>query len=776
MCADDAFNASGDNLPQRIASRQAAKIIYDAALPIVEQWVQLIKREVYLARTDLVIDNLRNSAVPILRGVSEAVERGECKSLSAPWTAAARNHAEERRRQGVPIGDVVREYELLRQELWKTLRTQMPDLSGPDVYAVAADTNAALDTMATIATRTYGDDLQRALSKAEKESKRTNEILDSISEAFFTFDRAARFMYVNASAAELIGRKPEELIGQVAWDFFPDFIGSDVQKHFEQVLTSGKPVAYEIYYEPLDTWAYIRDFPSAEGVTVYVEVITDRKKAEKTAQAALERERQAREEAEREKRRVSDILESISDAFFSLDAEGRFTYVNRRAAEIWGKDRDKLIGQSIWEVFREFVGSDLQESYKAILAQHETFNYEFFNDPTKQWISIRAYPTESGTAVYFEDITERKNAEAERERLRVEAEQRARELNLILNSISDGLIIYGPQGFIERMNHAAERVLGVSFEQMRRASPAEQAQAIHVRTAEGAPLASEQMPQVRALTGETVSGLRIVIRRPDGREFNLLTTTAPMKDDHGNVIGAGMSFSDVSQLVDLIRLRDDVTSIIAHDLRQPLTSILGQGQVAAQVARKGQADLAARSAEAIVTSARRMNVMIRDLVDSVRLDAHNLELSRQPIELGSYLRDLIERNKTSLDTNRIFIDGQPTLPPGSADPDRLERIMLNLLSNAQKYSTPPGSIEVSARQQNQFAVIEVQDHGQGIPPDDISHLFERFYRGKGAKKKESIGLGLYISRILVEAHGGRIWVESEVGKGSTFYFTLPLAI
>jgi signal transduction histidine kinase len=121
------------------------------------------------------------------------------------------------------------------------------------------------------------------------------------------------------------------------------------------------------------------------------------------------------------------------------------------------------------------------------------------------------------------------------------------------------------------------------------------------------------------------------------------------------------------------------------------------------------------------------------------------------------------------------LDLPEKLPPVSADPHRLERILLNLLDNARQYSPPDTPIRISAHQHNNAVVIAVADQGQGIPSEEMPHIFDRFYRSSHQRKGVGIGLGLYITKALVEAHGGRVWVESEVGEGSTFYLTLPVA-
>jgi len=181
------------------------------------------------------------------------------------------------------------------------------------------------------------------------------------------------------------------------------------------------------------------------------------------------------------------------------------------------------------------------------------------------------------------------------------------------------------------------------------------------------------------------------------------------------------------------------------------------------------------SVGAISRSARRMNVMIQDLVDAARLEGGQLKLKIQAIDLADYLGDLLKRSATIMDVRRLQLDVPANLPPAAADYDRLERIVSNLLSNALKYSPPDKSVIIRARRRESLIEVAVQDFGAGIRAEDIPHLFERFYRARGQHKVEGIGLGLYITRMLVEAHGGSIRVDSEPGKGSTFSFSLPLA-
>lgn len=362
----------------------------------------------------------------------------------------------------------------------------------------------------------------------------------------------------------------------------------------------------------------------------------------------------------------------------------------------------------------------------------------------------------------------------ERERLLQEVQSRAELLDAVIGAIRDGLVVYGPEGRAIRMNRVAEQILGFTAEQLRTLPLDERLAMERIETPEGRLVPSEQTPLRRALRGETVTGFRVVTHLPNNRALHVLTSSGPIRDREERIIGAVVSFSDITPIVELQELQRDVVSTVAHDIRQPLTIIQGQAQLAESALNTSRIDRAEESTRAIITSAKRMNAMIQDLVDSVRMEAGRLDLSRRPIDLGDFLDDLRRRSEPSFDVKRVRVAVPDDMPPVYADPDRLERIVLNLLSNALKYSDPGTPVDIRVNQQDDQAMIAVQDRGQGIDPKDLPHIFERFYRTRGPRKRESVGLGLYISKTLVEAHGGRIWVESQLGQGSTFYFTLPL--
>jgi signal transduction histidine kinase len=225
----------------------------------------------------------------------------------------------------------------------------------------------------------------------------------------------------------------------------------------------------------------------------------------------------------------------------------------------------------------------------------------------------------------------------------------------------------------------------------------------------------------------------------------------------------------IRRLREITEQREDLLRAVSHDLRNPLQIVLLQGE---RLLRLAEGNPGRRSGSTILAAARRMERMLRDLSDAARSESGKLKLEKTVVELRPFVDDLLAGAEGVLDRPRVdnAVDG--SAPRVLADPDRLDRIFVNLVGNALKYSQE--RVVVSADAAGAEVRISVSDRGQGISPEDLPHVFERYYRGQ-RHEGEGLGLGLFIVRKLVEAHGGRIWAESRPGVGSTFTFTLPVA-
>jgi signal transduction histidine kinase len=223
------------------------------------------------------------------------------------------------------------------------------------------------------------------------------------------------------------------------------------------------------------------------------------------------------------------------------------------------------------------------------------------------------------------------------------------------------------------------------------------------------------------------------------------------------------------------RLKDDFLSAAAHDLKTPLTTLVAQAQfLDRQATRDPTAPADINGIRRVVRESQRLSTLVRELLDASRLERGTLLGPREPVDLVSMAEDICGR----FSSDRHVCSVEPTSPiVGDWDPVRVSQVVENLVENAVKYSPDGGEVRIRVWQENGTAGLSVSDQGIGIPHADLPHVFERFHRGANVDDRRfaGMGLGLFICHGIVEQHGGRIWVESEPGRGSTFQVRLPLA-
>jgi signal transduction histidine kinase len=228
----------------------------------------------------------------------------------------------------------------------------------------------------------------------------------------------------------------------------------------------------------------------------------------------------------------------------------------------------------------------------------------------------------------------------------------------------------------------------------------------------------------------------------------------------------------------LDRMKDEFVLTASHELRSPLTSVQGFAELL-MMDRDSLTRRQVETVEIILDNCRHLVRLLNDLLDLARSDAGRLAIRPRPTRLGPLVEDVVRtmRAQTEKSEQTLTEKIEPNLPLVEVEPDRIRQILVNLVTNAHEYSPERASIEVSVRVADDSVMIDVTDNGSGIPPAQMEHIFERFVRGDAGltQRVGGTGLGLAISRSLVELHGGTIAVDSEVGRGSTFTVTLPLA-
>jgi signal transduction histidine kinase len=224
----------------------------------------------------------------------------------------------------------------------------------------------------------------------------------------------------------------------------------------------------------------------------------------------------------------------------------------------------------------------------------------------------------------------------------------------------------------------------------------------------------------------------------------------------------------------LDQLRDELAAVVAHDLRGPIQTLELQAQVLLRKASGGTVLATTRELERMHRAAMSLARMVADLLDATRVEAHRLSLEPRSLALPGAVGELVDRMRAQLGDHPIEVVLPASLPEVQADPQRLDQIVANLLENANKYSAPGTPIRVAGEARGDGVVLSVEDRGIGITPQEAARLFDRFYQARRARAaKSGLGLGLYITKGLVDAHGGRIWVESQPGRGSAFHVWLP---
>ncbi len=601
----------------------------------------------------------------------------------------------------------------------------------------------------------------RAEEALRRSEERVREILAHAADGIFLSDGSGRYVDVNDIGARMLGCTREDIVGKT----IADFVAPAEQERLKRSLDDMR-----MGRESREEWTMLR----RDGTRIIVEVsakllpdgrfqaltrdVTDRRRAQDALRAAEERLRLTIDEA------------PIGTAIVALD--GRFVRVNKALSEMVRYSPEELQRLRFQDITHpEDLAIDLDLADKLLrseIPRYQIAKRYLRKDRTVVDIVLHGSVVrdEKGTPLHFiaqiVDVTEQRRAERDRERLVAALDQERAWLRTVIDRSPVGIVLYeGQDQPVVRANRRAEELFQKPLT----------GTAPPLASPTGRALSPIQMPAARALRGEFVAREELLI--VDGHTTPVVVSATPIQDAARHVLGAVLVVEDVTAQKELERLRKEWVSLIAHDLRQPVASISAHAQILAR--RAGEGPMRA-GAEHVLKSARRLNRMIGDLLDLSRLEAHRLELDLRPSALEALVSEIIERVGVT-GGRRIHVRAVGSLPPVLTDPLRLEQILGNLLSNAVKYGDPGTDIEVELTPMADSVCVSVLNHGPGISRADLAGLFERFRRTESARISGvgGIGLGLYITRGLVEANGGRIWAESEPGAVTAFRFTLPIA-
>lgn len=340
-----------------------------------------------------------------------------------------------------------------------------------------------------------------------------------------------------------------------------------------------------------------------------------------------------------------------------------------------------------------------------------------------------------------------------KQRAEMSESERAR-LEAVFNSIQDGVVILDIDNYVLFINPAMCRAFGVDADMVVGKSI----------------LDAIPHPDLRALITHTENDplQYYEITFPDGRVAN-----AQFNPIRG--VGTAITMQDITYLKEIDHIKSDFVHTVSHDLRSPLTSVIGYTEL---VERAGSLNDSQRDfLKRIQESVQHITSLINDLLDLGRVEA-GFDSRREYVQLEGILRYTLDMLQGQVKNKQLKIQTEiaPSLPPLRANPIRLRQVLDNIIGNAIKYTPKGGNVRISITSEDHQIIVQVTDSGPGILPEDQPHIFDKFYRGGNVSSKtEGSGLGLAIVKSIVDAHQGRIWVESVVGKGSSFFVVLPVS-
>ncbi len=369
------------------------------------------------------------------------------------------------------------------------------------------------------------------------------------------------------------------------------------------------------------------------------------------------------------------------------------------------------------------------------------------------------------------EVERRREAESEREHLLQQLDAERRWLRAVFHNTPMGIaLVHAADQRLELNEHGA-RMLGLEGGKSFVVSDL----ARLVRDADGAPLPLDRHPCMIAQRGEMSPPAEYRVTRDDGSTIPVQIVAAPIRRDDGTIEGVVKVFDDLTERKHAERMRDEWSSVIAHDLRQPVTTITA---FASAIARTTERDTElTKRVSHIRSAAWRLDRMISDLLDLSRLESGRFQIDRKSTDVAALVRDAIERTRPELGEHEVVAKGATGAARFCVDPERIEQVLYNLLTNAAKYGEAGATIEVELLHDRNALEIAVHNRGPGIPPGEEERIFTRYYRSSAAQAggRPGLGLGLYMSRRLVEAHGGTLTAASVPDGLTTFRIRLPAA-
>jgi PAS domain S-box-containing protein len=349
--------------------------------------------------------------------------------------------------------------------------------------------------------------------------------------------------------------------------------------------------------------------------------------------------------------------------------------------------------------------------------------------------------------------------------------QEKQHMDALLDSAADGILILSPGHIITRFNPAFARMLEEPITNIT-GKPHEEV--IRLTCHEDMPTLEEAEAGGWPLTPNATLYVEGDLQRASGVPLPVGITYAPLITKEGNLVSIIATIRDITRFREAEELKSTFISVISHELKTPVALIKGYVGTLRREDANWDREIVKDSLAVIEEEADRLTGLIENLLEASRLQAGGLSINLSDVALNILAERIVRRFQTQSSLHEINVDFPENFPIVTGDETRLEQVLSNLISNAIKYSPQGGEIQVTGQVRSNQVIICVSDQGPGVAPEDIPHIFDRFYRSSNAKRTtKGAGLGLYLARAVIEAHGGRIWVDPRPGNGARICFSIP---
>jgi PAS domain S-box-containing protein len=477
-----------------------------------------------------------------------------------------------------------------------------------------------------------------------------------------------------------------------------------------------------------------------------------------------------------------EILESITEGFFSLDGEWRFDYINGEACRILNRQAADLAGKVLWDEYPGLESTDFERIYRLTMVKRESASFTGYYAHHDRWYEVTTFPTPDGISVYFRNVTAQKAGEAERDALIRESENQRRIYETALDSTPDFFYVFDLEHRALYANEALRRTWGVDDVRGKKWMDLGYEQ-WHADRHDGE---IDEVISTRASVRNEIpftgtNGTRLYdyifspVINPDGEVVAVAGTTRDITDRHA----AEQSIREQAQrLAESDLVKDEFLATLSHELRNPLAPLRNS----IEVLRRTEGGHEPQSSIHAMME-RQVNHLVRlvdDLLEVSRISRGTLSLRHERIGLDTVVRSAVETIEPLLTAAGHTLDVE--LPDVAielaGDPVRLAQILANLLNNAAKYTPHKGHIVLRVTREDDMAVVRVKDNGIGITAELMPRIFDMFTRGDrdSAHNQGGLGIGLALSRQLALLHNGTLEARSDgLGKGSELTLRLPLA-